>query len=107
MDPAFCRLAQKEDREGSIDQEEIFHGVALFLATITARLFSSILGTDDAPFGPVMRKRGAARAAAEAVAGPAGMAAAATPRRCARAARERAGASPRPHNAARNAGRRT
>jgi len=31
-----------------------------FLAAITARLFSRILGAADPPFGPVMGKRGAA-----------------------------------------------
>jgi hypothetical protein len=36
--------------------------VALFLAAITARLLSRILGALDAPFGPVVPKRGEAGA---------------------------------------------
>src|SRR5262249_11203918 len=39
---------------------DIFDRVVSFLATITCLLFSSILGADDAPFRPVMGKRGAA-----------------------------------------------
>jgi hypothetical protein len=31
--------------------------MVLFLAAVTLRLFSRVLGADDAPFRPVMRKR--------------------------------------------------
>jgi hypothetical protein len=56
MDTAAISVAQKEDREEGIDQQDIFDGVVLFLPTITLRLFSRVLGADDAPFGPVMGK---------------------------------------------------
>ena len=47
MDVASGSLTQKQNREGSIDQQEILHSVALFLAAITARLLSRILGAAD------------------------------------------------------------
>src|SRR5262245_31081921 len=108
MDAAAEGLTQKEDRERGIDEQDIFHRVVLFLAAITPRLFSSILGADDAPFGVVMGKRGDAcpTAGAEGVRATGGHASASgaptvaisaseTPSRCARAVRERAGVSPR------------
>jgi len=58
MDTASIRVAQKEDRERRVDQQYVLHGVGLFLATITARLLSRILGALDAPFGAIMAKRG-------------------------------------------------
>src|SRR5262245_30195650 len=64
MDPAAVGVAQKEDDEQGIDEQDIFHHVVFFLAAITGRLFRSVLGADDAPFGPVMGKRGEAGAAA-------------------------------------------
>ena len=64
MDTAAVGVAQKEDDEQGIDEQDIFDGVVLFLAAITRRLFSRVLGADDAPFGPVMGKRGDAGAAA-------------------------------------------
>src|SRR5262249_58723242 len=64
MDTAAIGLAQKEDREGGIHEQDVFDGVVFFLAAITFRLCSRVLGADDAPFRPVMGKRGAAGAAA-------------------------------------------
>jgi hypothetical protein len=127
MDTAAVRLAQKEDREGGIDEQDVFDGVVFFLAAITLRLFNRVLGADDAPFRPVMGKRGDAGATAtgagssargaDSSARGAGSsscgvtlapaAASDTPSRCARAARERVGASPRVRSAASSAGRRT
>jgi hypothetical protein len=113
MDTAAVGLTQEENGEWGIDQQDIFHRVILFLAAITVRLFSSILGADDAPFGAVMGKRGDTGAAAGAVAGGSssrGTATAAlseTPSRCARTVRERAGVSPRVRSAAWRAGNRT
>ena len=49
---------QQENRERGIDQQYVFDRVALFLAAITARLLSRILGALDAPFGPIVAKRG-------------------------------------------------
>ena len=60
MDAATVGVAQEEDCERGIDKQDIFDGVILFLAAITVRLFSRVLGADDAPFCPVMGKRGAA-----------------------------------------------
>jgi len=60
MDAVTVGVAQKEDRQRGIDKQDIFDGVILFLAAITVRLLRRILGADDAPFCPVMGKRGAA-----------------------------------------------
>ena len=100
MDMAAVGVAQKEDAEGGIDEQDIFDRVILFLAAITRGLFSRVLGADDAPFRPVMGKRGdagtAATGAGSSASGVTTAAASATEtlRRCARAASERVGASP-------------
>src|SRR5689334_16581077 len=117
MEAAPGGFAEEEDDEQSIDQKDILYRVVLFLAAVTPRLFSRVLGADDAPFRPVMRKRGAACTTTGAAAGPATGAGSCsgappsapseTPSRCARAARERAGASPRARSAASSAGSRT
>jgi hypothetical protein len=117
MGTAAVSVAPKEDDEQGIDQQDIFDGVVLFLPTITLRLCSRVLGADDAPFGPVMGKRGEAGTAAGMGATGAGSSsrgmtmvatsASETPSRWARAVRERAGASPRARSAASNAGNRT
>jgi hypothetical protein len=114
---AAIGVTEKEDDEQGIDQQDIFDRVILFLAAITLRLCSRVLGTDDTSFGPVMGKRGDADATAGTVKTGAGssasgvttMAASAseTPSRWARAVRERAGASPRARSAASSTGRRT
>src|SRR5206468_288927 len=64
MDTAAVSVAQKEDREEGIHEQDIFEGVVFFLTAITCFLFSSVLGADDAPFRPVMGKRGDTSAAA-------------------------------------------
>jgi hypothetical protein len=117
MDPAAVGVAQKEDQEEGIDEQDIFDGMISFLATITRGLFRSVLGADDAPLGAVMGKRGAAGAAVgtattgadSSSSGVTTVAAVAseTPRRWAKADRERAGASPRARSAASRAGKRT
>jgi hypothetical protein len=56
MDTAAVGVAQKEDDEESIDEQDIFDSVISFLAAITVRLFRRVLGADDAPFGPIMGK---------------------------------------------------
>src|SRR6266568_4736507 len=116
MDPAAVGVAQKEDDEERIDEQHIFDSVVLFLAALTLGLCRRVLGADDAAFGAVMGKRGEAGAAAgmgdpgadSSFSGTTTVAASAseTPRRWARAARERAGASPRARSAASNAGNR-
>jgi hypothetical protein len=111
MDTAAVGVAQKEDDEERIDEQDIFDGVVLFLATITFFLFSRVLGADDAPFRPVMGKRGeedVATSAGSSSSEPTTVAASAleTPRRWARAATERAGASPRVRRAANSTGKR-
>jgi len=117
MGAAAVGVAQKEDREEGVDQQDIFDRMVLFLATITLRLFRRGLGADDAPLGAVMGKRGdAGGAAGTATPGSGSSSSGATrvaasvsetPRRWARAVRERAGASPRARSAASNAGNRT
>src|SRR6266566_9609177 len=58
MHTAAIGLAQKEDREEGIHEQDIFDGVVLLLPAITFFLFNRVLGADDAPFRPVMGKRG-------------------------------------------------
>ena len=117
MDTAAVGVAQKEDHEQGMHKQHICYRVILFLAALTRFLCNRVLGADDPPFGPVMGKRGDAGA----VAGPAttdggasssgetivAALASETPSRCARAIRERAGASPRVRKAASKAGKRT
>src|SRR5262252_5215021 len=86
-------------------------------ALITLLLFNRVLGVDDAPLGAVMGKRGdagvavgtATTGADSSSSGVTTVAAVASemPSRCARAVRERAGASPRARSAARRTGRST
>jgi hypothetical protein len=117
MDPAAVSVAQKEDDEERIDEEDIFDGVVLSLAAITRGLLRRVLGADDPPLGAVVGQRGAAGAAvgtattgADSSSNGVTTVAAATsetPRCWARAVRERAGASPRARSAASNTGNRT
>jgi hypothetical protein len=113
-------LTQKENREPSIDQQHVFDRVALFLAAITARLLSRILGALDAPFGAVVAKRGEAGVEAGAAAGRADIgadpsdgstmaaaAASAMPSRLAKSATHRVGASPNARSVARSTTKRT
>src|SRR5712664_3118066 len=117
MDTAAVGVAQKEDDKQGIHSQDIFDRMVLFLAAITLFLFSRVLGADDAPFRPVMGKRGEADAAAGTEATGAGSSSSGTttvaaspsetPSRWAKAVRERAGASPRVRRAANSAGSRT
>jgi len=117
MDTATVGVAQKEDEEQGIDQQDIFYRVVPFLATITFFLFSRVLGADDPPFRPVMGKRGASGVAAGTTTTgtgasssgvtPVAASTSETPSRWARALRERAGASPRVRRAPSSTGRRT
>jgi hypothetical protein len=83
---AGIRLTQKEDRERRVDQQDVFDRVAFFLAAITARLLSRILGALNPPFGAIVSKRGEVSAGAAALAS-------ATPMRLARSVKDRVGAS--------------
>src|SRR5215813_12523666 len=113
MDTAAIGVAQKEDAEQGIDQQDIFYRMIPFLTAITRFLFSRVLGADDAALRPVMGKRGESDAAPPRAASSASgattvaVSASETPKRCARAVRERAGASPRARSAASNTGKRT
>jgi hypothetical protein len=117
MDTAAVGVTQKEDREGGIDEQDVFDGVVFFLAALTVGLFNRVLGADDAPFRPVMGKRGEAGAAAGTATTDAGSSsreptteaasASETPSRWAKAVRERAGASPRVRSAASSTGKST
>ena len=51
-------VAQEEDDEQGIDQQDIFDRMVFFLAAITRGLFSRVLGADNTSFRPVMGKRG-------------------------------------------------
>jgi len=65
MHTAAIGVAQKDDREAGIDEQDVFDGVILFLPAITVRLCNRVLGADDAPFGPVMGKSRYAESALE------------------------------------------
>ena len=56
MDTAAVGIAQKEDRERGIDEQDIFDGVVFFLPALTFLLCTRVLGADDAPLRPVMGK---------------------------------------------------
>src|SRR4051794_34133247 len=58
MDAASNSVAEEQDNELGIDQQDVLYRMVLFLATVTVRLFSRVLGADNAPFRPVMSKRG-------------------------------------------------
>ena len=60
MDVPANGFAEEKDDQWRVDQKDIFYRVILFLATVTFGLFSSVLGADDAPFRPIMGKRGEA-----------------------------------------------
>ena len=98
---------EKENRECRVDQQDVFHRVVLFLAAITARLLSRILGALDAPFGPVVPKRGEAGAGSSVGPTMAAASASAIPRRMAKSVKERVGASPSVRNVARRTTKRT
>src|SRR5262249_20317089 len=116
MRAAAIGVAQEEDNQQGIDEQDIFYRVVFFLAAITLFLFSRVLGADDPPLGPVMGKRGESGVVAGAATTEGGSsssaptteaAASETPSRCARAANERVGASPRVRRAASSTGRST
>src|SRR3954465_8824933 len=102
MDAAANGVAEEQDDEHGIDQQDVLYRMILFLATVTVRLFSRVLGADTAPFRSVVSKRGEYKGSSSGAS-----ASSETASLCARAVRERAGASPRPRSAASNAGSRT
>ena len=57
MDAAANGVAEEQDEERGIDQQDVLYRMILFLATVTVRLFSRVLGADNASFRPVMGKR--------------------------------------------------
>jgi hypothetical protein len=113
-------LTAKEACECRMDPQDVFDRVARFLAAVTARLLHGILGTRDAPLGPVVPTRGEAGAEAGAAAGgpdvlggssggttSALASASVTPRRFANAVKDRVGASPSARSVARRTTKRT
>lgn len=97
---AGIRLTQKEDRKRRVDQQDVFDRVVFFLAAITARLLSGILGALNTPFGAIVSKRGEVSVGAAALAS-------ATPMRLARSVKDRVGASPSAHSVACSTANRT
>ena len=57
MDTAPDGFAEEEDDEQGIDQQDVLYRMVFFLATVTLRLFSRVLGADNAPLRSVMSKR--------------------------------------------------
>jgi hypothetical protein len=89
-------VAQKEDEQQRIDQQDIVDRVVFLLAALTVGLFRRVLGADDAPLRPVMGTRATVAASA-----------AVPPRRCAWAASEGVGASLRMRRAVSSTGQST
>src|SRR6187402_3035198 len=58
MDAATNGVAEEQDDQQGIDQQDVLYRMVLFLATVTVRLLSRVLGADNASFRPVMSKRG-------------------------------------------------
>ena len=56
MDAAANGVAEEQDDEHGIDKQDVLYRVVLFLATVTVRLFSRVLGADNAPLRSVMGK---------------------------------------------------
>ena len=97
MAAAGIGVTQKENGERRIDQPDVFHGVVFFLAAITARLLSRILGALEASFRAIVSNRGEAGASVGGCSGgirSAVASTAATPRRFARPVKDRVGSSP-------------
>src|SRR3954467_15904597 len=119
MDAPANSIAEKQNDQRRVDQQDILYCVILFLAAVTFGLFSRVLGAHNAPFRPIMGKRGESDPATGAADGDAAaggssadtattpVAASGTSRRRASAVRQRVGASPRSRSAASNAGSRT
>jgi len=107
VDASGISLTEKENHERRIDQQHVFDCVALLLAAITARLLSRILGALDAPFSPVVPKRGEAGAGSSVGSTMAAASASTLPRRKAKSVKERVGASPSVRNVARRTTKRT
>ena len=114
MHAAARGVTENEDRAQRVDQQDIVSRMIFCLAALTLGLCRRGLGADDASLGAVMGTRGDAGTTAaagdvtSAVSGATTVAASAseTPSRCARAIRERAGASPRVRRATSKAGKR-
>ena len=98
MHAAFVGVTEKEYYERSIDEQQVFDRMMLFLAAIVAFLFIRVFGAWDASLGAVMAKRGAA-GSATALTGRS--------RRRANAASDRLGESPKCRSAVRSTGNRT
>ena len=116
MGAAALGVAQEEEEKQSVDQQDMFPDVVVFLAALPCRLGSRVVGAAAPPGRAVMGTRGEAGAAAGPVATGGGSGSGATMvvastsetrSRWARAVRARAGAAPRARRAARRAGRRT
>src|SRR5438874_10024918 len=88
------RLTEKLNRELSIDQHDILHGVTFFLAAVVAFLLIRIFGALDTSFGSIMAKRGGL-AWLTACGSSASVGIWLSPKRCAKCSSERAGASPK------------
>src|SRR5437588_5232857 len=58
MNSTWMRLTKKLDEQLKIDQQDIFHGMSLFLSTVMFFLFFRVFGPLYAPLRPIMAKRG-------------------------------------------------
>jgi hypothetical protein len=58
MPLSLNRLAQKENFQGLVDQQHVFHRVFLFLAAVIELLIIRVLGARDTSLGAIVTKRG-------------------------------------------------
>ena len=111
MHTARMSFTQEQDTQGSIDQQDVFEHMPLFLAAVTRFLFSRVVGARDGSLGAIMTKRGAmggvAGRTASAGDGSSGRCGNSTPRRSHKAFTLRQGASPKARRVLRNTGSKT
>src|SRR5712691_5988873 len=111
VDAARLGLTQEQDAQRSVDQQEVFQHMPLFLPAIARFLFSRIFGARDGSFGAVMTKRGAAAGVAAWTAADGadakGRGGNSPPRRWRKASTLRQGASPKLRKVLRSTGSKT
>ncbi len=91
------QVLQRQDGQHDIDQQQVLQRVELLLAAIAAFLFSVIVGTWDSSLGSIMAKRGLLASVSAALS---------SANRCFSSSIERRGASPKLRSAFRSTGNR-
>ncbi len=111
VDASRLGLTQEQDAQRSVDQQEVFQHMPLFLPAIARFLFRRIVGAWDGSFGAVMTKRGAAAGGAAGTASDGadakGKGSTSPPRCWRKASTLRQGASPKVRKVFRSTGSKT